>query len=196
MFINKNILLKNWYIIIVLYREIKRPTNNTSLFFHIISTRANNPLHLTPDIRSIFLCDYNARRWLFCFGHTSSDVKTSPTYRAWKVDSTRLQPPVGSRGRVFSSTQRLPLTFLGGGCMLRRVFPAAPGAEEEVRAEFCSHLPSLTRGSPSMRTHPTHARTHVVHHSRARTLLISCPPEAAVAGGSASLIDRPIPTSW
>lgn len=44
-----------------------------------------------------------------------------------------------------------------------------------------------------MRTHPTHARTLVVHRSHARTLLISCPPEAT-AGGSALLIDRPTPS--
>lgn len=57
--------------------------------------------------------------------------------------------------------------------------------------QFRSHSPSLAHGSPSMRTHP-HARTLVVHRSRARTLLISCPPEAT-AGGSAPLIDRPNP---
>lgn len=56
--------------------------------------------------------------------------------------------------------------------------------------QFRSHSPSLAHGSPSMRTHPTHARTLVVHRSHARTLLISCPPEAT-AGGSAPLIDRP-----
>jgi len=60
--------------------------------------------------------------------------------------------------------------------------------------QFRSHSPSLAHGSPSMRTHPTHACTLVVHRSRARTLLISCPPEAT-AGGSAPLIDRPTPFS-
>lgn len=59
--------------------------------------------------------------------------------------------------------------------------------------QFCSHSPSLAHGSPSMRTHPTHARTLVVHRSHASTLLISCPPEAT-AGGSAPLIDRPTPS--
>lgn len=112
-------------------------------------------LTFDTDIKSIFLCNYTTR-WLLHFGHTPLDVKTFHPYLQHEKSILRdykgYNPLFGGE---FSSTQWLPLTFLGGGCMLRRVFPAAPGVEEE--GQFCSHLPSLTRDSPSMRTHPTHA---------------------------------------
>jgi len=52
---------------------------------------------------------------------------------------------------------------------------------------------ALAHSRLTLYAHTPHARTLVVHLSRARMLLISCPSEAA-AGGSTSLIDRSTPT--
>jgi len=155
--INKSIiiLLKIVQKTVLFYIEIKR-WKFKFIFLHSLSI-GKRSLHLTPNIKSIFLCNYNARRWFLCFGYTwrknLSSLPTSMKSQLYKIIGS-YNPLIGSE---FSSTQWLLLTFLGGGCMLKRVFPAAPGVEEE-EGQFCSYLPSLTRDSPSMRTHPTHPR--------------------------------------
>lgn len=72
-------------------------------------------------------------------------------------------------------------------------FPQRRGSRRRRRGAISLSL-ALARSRLTLYAHTPHARTLVVHRSRARTLLISCPPEAT-AGGSAPLIDRPNPFS-
>lgn len=120
------------------------------------------------------------------------DVKTFlPYLQYWKStlqDYSGYNPLIGGE---FSSRYAMTSYFSRRWLHAEANFSRSAGGRGGGGAVLLSL--ALAHSRLTLYAHTPHARTLVMHLSRARTLLISCPPEAA-AGGSTSLIDRPIPT--